>query len=40
MVVAIGNWIMFSQLLRTLQVPIEGDAKPWPPDGKGPTENP
>lgn len=37
MVVAIGNWIMFSQLLQSLRVPIEGDAAPWPPDGKAPT---
>jgi alkylhydroperoxidase family enzyme len=37
MVVAIGNWIMFSQILQSLQVPIEGGSAPWPPDGKGPT---
>lgn len=36
MVVAIGNWIMFSQLLRTLEVPIEEGGKPWPPDGISP----
>jgi len=36
MVVAIGNWIMFSQILQSLQVPIEGNSAPWPPDGKGP----
>jgi alkylhydroperoxidase family enzyme len=37
MVVAIGNWIMFSQILQSLRIPIEGNAAPWPPDGKGPT---
>lgn len=37
MVVAIGNWIMFSQILQSLRVPIEGGAAPWPPDGNGPT---
>jgi alkylhydroperoxidase family enzyme len=37
MVVAIGNWIMFSQILQSLRVPIEDGAAPWPPDGKGPT---
>jgi 4-carboxymuconolactone decarboxylase len=36
MVVAIGNWLMFSQLLQTLRVPIEAGATPWPPDGKAP----
>ena len=37
MIVAIGNWIMISQILQSLRVPIEGSAAPWPPDGKGPT---
>ena len=37
MVVAIGNWIMISQILQSLRVPIEGSPAPWPPDGKGPT---
>jgi alkylhydroperoxidase family enzyme len=37
MVVAIANWIMFSQLLQSLRVPLEAGAAPWPPDGKGPT---
>jgi alkylhydroperoxidase family enzyme len=36
MVVAIGNWTMFAQLLRSLEVEVESDAAPWPPDGKGP----
>lgn len=37
MVVVIANWIMFSQLLQSLRVPLEAGAAPWPPDGKGPT---
>jgi len=36
MVVMIGNWMLFSQLLKTLRIPIEDGAKPWPPDGKAP----
>ena len=36
MVVAIGNWTMFAQLLRSLEVGIEEGAAPWPPDGKAP----
>ena len=36
MVVAIGNWTMFAQLLRSLRVPLEPAAAPWPPDGKAP----
>ena len=36
MVVAIGNWTMFAQLLRSLEVDIEEGARPWPPDGKAP----
>ena len=36
MVVAIGNWTMFSQLLQSLRVQIEEGAVPWPPDGKVP----
>ena len=38
MVVAIGNWTMFAQLLRSLRVPLEPGAAPWPPDGKAPAE--
>jgi alkylhydroperoxidase family enzyme len=37
MVVAIANWIMFSQLLQSLRVSLEDGAVPWPPDGKSPT---
>lgn len=36
MVVAIANWIMFSQLLQSLRVSLEEGATPWPPDGKRP----
>jgi alkylhydroperoxidase family enzyme len=36
MVVMIGNWMLFSQLLKTLRIPIEEGATPWPPDGKAP----
>lgn len=36
LVVAIGNWTMFSQLLRSLQVPLEEGVAAWPPDGKAP----
>jgi alkylhydroperoxidase family enzyme len=36
MVVAIGNWTMFSQLLQSLRVEVEPDAARWPPDGKAP----
>lgn len=33
MVVAIGNWNMFSQLLRSLEIPLEDGVAGWPPDG-------
>jgi AhpD family alkylhydroperoxidase len=36
MVVAIGNWTMFSQLLQSLGVSLEEGAAAWPPDGKAP----
>lgn len=36
MVVAIGNWRMFSQVLRSLEIPLEDGAEPWPPDGQAP----
>ncbi len=36
MVVAIGNWTMFSQLLRSLEIPLEDGVEAWPPDGKMP----
>lgn len=33
LVIAIANWTMFSQLLRSLEVPLEDGVEPWPPDG-------
>lgn len=36
LVVAIGNWTMFSQLLRSLRIPLEDGTEAWPPDGKAP----
>ncbi len=36
LVVAIGNWRLFSSLLRSLEIPIEPTMQPWPPDGKSP----
>ena len=36
LVVAIGNWTMFSQLLRSLRIPLEDGVAAWPPDGKAP----
>ena len=35
LVAAVGNWRMFSQVLRTLRIPLEEGAVPWPPDGLG-----
>ena len=37
LVVAIGNWRMFSALLRSLEVPLEDGVEAWPPDGLRPT---
>ena len=36
LVVAIGNWTMFSQLLKSLRVPLEVGVEAWPPDGQAP----
>jgi len=36
LVIAIGNWTMFSQLLKSLKVPLEDGVAAWPPDGKQP----
>lgn len=36
LVVAIGNWRLFSSLLRSLDVPLEDGVAPWPPDGISP----
>ncbi len=33
---AIGNWRMFSELLRSLHIPLEAGVAPWPPDGAEP----
>ncbi len=33
-VVAMGNWMMFSMLLRNLRIPVEDGVAVWPPDGK------
>ncbi|MGE0417957.1 MAG: carboxymuconolactone decarboxylase family protein [Acetobacteraceae bacterium] len=33
-VVALGNWTLFSILLRNLKVPLEDGITPWPPDGQ------
>jgi len=30
---AIGTWRMISQILRSLEVPLEDGVVPWPPDG-------
>lgn len=37
MVAAIGNWRTFSQLLRSIKVPLEEGVTGWPPDGRKPT---
>jgi alkylhydroperoxidase family enzyme len=36
LVVAIGNWQLFSSLLRSLEIPLEDGVAPWPPDGEVP----
>lgn len=36
LVAAIGNWRLFSSLLRSLEVPLEDGVEPWPPDGRTP----
>jgi len=36
LVVAIGNWTMFSQLLKSLRIPLADGVEAWPPDGKAP----
>lgn len=37
-VIAIANWTMFAQLLRSLEVPLEEGVAPWPPDGAVPEQ--
>ncbi|MDJ0865197.1 MAG: carboxymuconolactone decarboxylase family protein [Myxococcota bacterium] len=36
LVVAIGNWRLFSSLLRSLEIPLEEGTEGWPPDGRRP----
>jgi alkylhydroperoxidase family enzyme len=36
LVAVIGNWRLFSSLLRSLAVPLEDGVQPWPPDGHPP----
>ena len=36
LVVAFGNWTMFSQLLKSLRIPLEDGVQAWPPDGTAP----
>lgn len=36
LVIAIGNWRLFSALLKSLDVPLEDGVEPWPPDGRQP----
>ncbi len=36
MVAAIGNWRLFSALLKSLDVPLEEGIQPWPPAGEQP----
>jgi alkylhydroperoxidase family enzyme len=33
MVVAIGNWRTFSEVLQSLKIPLEDGVVAWPPDG-------
>lgn len=40
MVAAIGNWRLFSALLKSLDVPLEDGVEPWPPHGEAPTSTP
>lgn len=35
-VIAIANWSMFAQLLRSLEIPLEDGVDSWPPDGLPP----
>ncbi|MEI7714338.1 MAG: carboxymuconolactone decarboxylase family protein [Rhodospirillales bacterium] len=35
-IVAMGNWTMFSILLRNLKIPVEDGVASWPPDGAVP----
>ncbi len=33
LVACIGNWRLFSQLLESLEIPLEDGVEAWPPDG-------
>jgi alkylhydroperoxidase family enzyme len=33
LVIAMGNWMMFSLLFRNLRIPLAAAVAPWPPDG-------
>ena len=37
LVAAIACWRMVSTILRSLEIPLEDDIAPWPPDGQGPS---
>ncbi|MEE9279311.1 MAG: carboxymuconolactone decarboxylase family protein [Myxococcota bacterium] len=36
LVAVIGNWRMISQLLRSLEIPLENGVASWPPDSRRP----
>jgi alkylhydroperoxidase family enzyme len=36
LVASIATWRLISQLARSCEVPVEGGAEPWPPDGVAP----
>ena len=40
LVATIGCWKMLSELLRSLEVPLDDGVEPWPPDGAAPMELP
>ncbi len=35
-VASIGNWLMFAQIMESLDIPLEDGAMVWPPDGIAP----
>jgi hypothetical protein len=37
LVVAVNHGLFYSNILRTLDVPLEEGRTPWPPDGRSPT---
>ncbi|MCH2172509.1 carboxymuconolactone decarboxylase family protein [Myxococcota bacterium] len=36
LVAAIGTWRLISQILKSIEVPLEEGVAPWPPDGASP----